>query len=278
MIKPLLRWTIGDSSPVGLEVFDQSLYRAKLVLGDKFDYIVCSNAKFSRYKVEKLASQHDIRVMQMSWEDYPLPPETCQSDPTHRQGSFWKICPPRLRLESHEIIMDNDIILMIEPPQFREFLQDSKPMITEEDCIPYGKYYKHVSNKKGYNSGIIGLPPNFDFKSNLVQTWEDLNSMTPLKSWDEQGLIGATLGRFPLIVIPSNVIIPLLKGGMLESAEYGLTEEDGWISKKLLSQSYKCFQFTYTEYGYHFCEINRLPTENYPYHLPYCDYRTGKLI
>lgn len=169
MPKPLVRWSVGDSTPQGFDAFVETTIRTPMALGSRFDYLICSNAVNMKGDIEYVGKRQSIEVKQITWDAFPLPACTCQPNPTDRQGSFWKMCPPRLRIDAHEILLDADVIIRACPPQFEEFLASNKPMISMEDLRCYGKYYTHFYGDRGYNAGIIGLPPISTLGRSLIE-------------------------------------------------------------------------------------------------------------
>lgn len=277
MARPLVRWTVGDCNEDGLAVLAESLWRARLAFGADFDYLVCSNAQQFRSQVIELASAYDIEVIEPSWGDYPLPPHTCPPGPRGRLGSFWKMCPPRVRLDAHEIILDNDVIIRRLPQAIDAFLSGNRPLMATEPCLPYSKYYRFAPPDPSLNSGVIGLPPGLDFGAELLRTWRACDAMAPLLSPDEQGLIGVTLGRLDVIRLSHEEVRPLLRGGVLVNPVYEIVDQEGYPARKFAEQHYELGPLDGYA-GLHFCEINRLPMDDHAHHVPYHVYRTGKLL
>ena len=153
MSKPLFRWTVGNVLPQGLEILSESINRTTQTLGlDSWDWAICYNG-LTKEDVDHLSEVIDgrpIRLIAQNWATCPVN-DNCQS-PRRKDGSYeydgkrcdgtmWKVCPARMRMDSHEIIMDNDIVLLKKFPQIDEWLsQSSKTLILEEPIRFYGKY------------------------------------------------------------------------------------------------------------------------------------------
>ena len=114
-MRPLFRWVVGDVSAEGFYVLSQAIRNIIRIYKNYFDFLICSNAvhENSKKNIKKIAEKFDIKIYEQSWLDLPIDQSLISKAPNvDRQGTFWKICPPRMRLKSHEIICDNDIILV----------------------------------------------------------------------------------------------------------------------------------------------------------------------
>ena len=219
--RPLLRMTLGRTSKDGYEI---SYYNLKSIIKcygeDKFDICICHN---------KL-TQERLTNLEEKWQNIKTPlkfykQKNCELPLTHKferhtdatthhhisSGSFWKICPPRIRPHSHELILDNDIIFLNKLPEIETFLQNNMPMTLEDSSVHMG-YYEFMRDFKediALNSGIIGLPPNFNFEKKLTLMWETKKPSRSLNGGDEQGLITTILSKGDHILIPRNHVIGL---------------------------------------------------------------------
>ena len=124
MAKPLFRWTTGPCLQQGLDILAESMVRTTAALGiNNFDWVVCHNGlnRENLQFLQKAAGDLPIQFMAQSWAACPIN-DNCGS-PRRKDGSFewngnrcsgtlWKVCPARLRIESHEIVMDNDIVIL----------------------------------------------------------------------------------------------------------------------------------------------------------------------
>jgi hypothetical protein len=91
---------------------------------------------------------------------YPIPPNKAE----------WLLWPARLRIYAHEIMMDNDVVLLKRHPIIDNFLKSKNSFFATEGIhpLPYGNYRDiFLADPKLYdgppiNSGFFGVPPFFD--------------------------------------------------------------------------------------------------------------------
>lgn len=228
MPKPLFRFTVGNCLPQGLEILSESINKTTQTLGiDNWDWAICYNG-LSKEDVQLLIDAIDdkpIRLIAQNWATCPII-DNCQS-PRRNDGSYeydgkrcggtmWKVCPARMRMDSHEIIMDNDIILLKKFPQIDEWLsQTNKTLILEEPIRFYGRYDNLFPIEGPFlNSGFMGMPPGFDFGSEIVKMWQQHGSYENISQADEQGLLVHTLNQRPNIRIRPDQMIEVLHRDM----------------------------------------------------------------
>lgn len=191
---PLARWHIGPVKPAGFECLLLSirsflrLYRA--------DVIVCFNCDKQQLPKEL---------------DYPLFDQNEFRESTREpMGVAWKLYPPRMDITRKEIVIDNDIIFRERIEEIDYFLDNDVTLATEDPMRCYGRFDKHVPSNLNINSGIYGMPENFDLE-NYVEfyagpSWE-LNAYGIdefSKTYDEQGIIATAISSYK-----KNVIIPI---------------------------------------------------------------------
>ena len=150
------------------------------------------------------------------------------------ESTSWKLYPPRLRIGSHEIFIDNDVVVYKRHPVIEHFLSnDDVFFCTEAAYRMYGKYDHSVKSDVKLNTGFFGLPPNFDFKKSITEKikgdWE---------TWfDEQGLVSSIL---------------------LENKRFSIIKmEDIWVCVD---------RFLWGEYGIHFVGLNKGRAEYWKYY------------
>jgi hypothetical protein len=248
MTKPLFRWTVGSCLRQGLEILIESVNVTTKTLGiDNFDWVICYNG----LKEEELnfiknsINDKPIQFFSQNWKDCPVDDE--YQSPIRKDGSYewngnrcggtmWKVCPARMRMETHEIVMDNDIILLKKFPQIDEFLKESdKALILEEPIRFYGRYNHLFQSQNPFlNSGFMGLPPNYDFASEIYNTWVQYGKYKNISQADEQGLLMYTLSKIPNIRIKKEQMI------------------------EVLNRDFKTV-ITGEEEGIHFTQANRIP-------------------
>ena len=207
MSKPIIRWTLGAAKlKSSYRILDKSIRSILNLYADRFDYYVLYNDDVKEYELNCLIEKHkNVRFLKQDWGSCPIrlkiPSE--YYDKTNKyfhdqriNGSFWKICPPRLNRNLHEIILDNDLIFLKRPKAIEEFLcKNNKNSIIKDSNKYLGLYENLFENEKqGYNSGIIGLHPNYDFEKDLTKNAFRLNDCLNDNDYgNEQGLLMYTL-------------------------------------------------------------------------------------
>jgi hypothetical protein len=224
MSKPLFRWTVGCCHQQGLDILAESINRTTRSLGlDNWDWAICHNgiSRDDLAFLQKAIGSKPIQLIAQSWATCPV--NDNMQTPRRRDGSFewngnrcggtmWKVCPPRLRMESHEIVMDNDILLLKKFPQIDEFLASAdKALILEEPIRFYGRYDCLFGSDTTYlNSGMMGFPPGYDYGTQIMANWVKHGSYMNLTQADEQGLLTYTLNQSPNIRIKKEQMVEVL--------------------------------------------------------------------
>lgn len=230
-MKPIIRWTIGHAKPSGFKVLQTSVQLINKLYKNQFDYFVLYNGPNPLDYVKTLEAD----VLDASKYSGLLPIPPCSSK--------WKLYPPRLNSDVHEIVMDNDVVIYNKLPHIDKFL-NSQDFLVADGLTRRGlgrTFAKQVPVGKRLNSGIYGIPPNFDLQEALTKKITDLK----LKGWtgwfDDQGILAAIMLNKKYIQIrPKDIsIIP---------------------TKRLIGRSAKYLK---GKYGMHFCGINRGHTEYY---------------
>lgn len=180
--RPLVRWTVGNTNALGMRCLKRAIRAWRHLYGQRFDMMVCHNnmtpgqmAELRKLDVE-LVNQHAFA------NRLPLRP------PAGR-NPCWKLYPPRLRPGSHEIVIDNDVLLHRPLPAVEELLSNNQLFVTEAVLRSYGQFDPVVPNGLNVNTGMYGLPPGFDLegkvtevlKRGIIQQWKG--------HLDEQGLL-----------------------------------------------------------------------------------------
>ncbi|RTK95655.1 MAG: hypothetical protein EKK64_06165 [Neisseriaceae bacterium] len=259
-MKPLFRWIIGDVSQEGFHILSEAVRNITTFYKNDFDFLICSNAENlnSNIELKKISKRFKVDVYQQSWTDLPIDESFIfKKEKSIRDGTFWKICPPRMRLESHEIICDNDIVFTQPIKLINEFLEKNIILMMKEDAFCAGKYFKLFNENENYNSGFYGLPPNYDFEKKLKENWENNGRYNGLLWRDEQGLVTSTLKKEKHITIESEEIIHLFSTGRCYSYEFEIIEENKIKSRIMKNMKFKDFKLSNKEKGYHFLGANR---------------------
>jgi len=211
-MKPIIRWTIGKVARYGYQTLTHSIKTIRAIYQDRFDLFVCYNG-ISLNELEPL-SRFGVRFVKQDPNSLPVPP----------QGVAWKLYPPRIS-NVHEIFIDNDLVIVRPLDEIESFLASDSVIYTEGLFGLYGRYKTKVSLSRFLNSGLIGVPPDYDFKKAILsqlQGWEDY--------FDEQGLVATLFSHHPTKIC-------------ISTQKIGICKRDGVLP---------CFT-----HGCHFCGVNR---------------------
>ena len=212
--KPLFRWSIGDiSKKESFDVLKQSIRFLKKIYGKSFDYIICYNI-IDQEKInilKNISKVYDVALHKQKWKESPIPDyipiykKEKYIDSSKTSGSLWKYCPNRLRKYSYEILIDNDLVIFEKIKPIDEFLNSKCVLLSKDNLRFFGRYdFLHPENV-AFNSGIIGLPPLFDFHSEIQQIWNKYK-LYNLSYSDEQGLITYVLTNVNHILVDTHEI------------------------------------------------------------------------
>ncbi len=202
-IKPLIRYTIGKVSKSGWTILSESVRSMKKIYPE-FDIVICHN-KLLSHQVSKL---NDMGVDLLD-QDFIDPPFKFIDDDRGRVVNFcWKLMPPRIRPETHELWVDNDIIIRGRIKAIDDWLTKNTAIISKGFNKDYGVFKKHplLIKQDAYCAGFFGLPPNFDF----LQSIKDLCADKPLEGFDEQGLVSLIVAGFEDKIVLSHRDMVLL--------------------------------------------------------------------
>jgi hypothetical protein len=222
--KPLWRWTVGPTLPQGIHILIESVRMTMKAFGvDAFDWMICYN-NISPENLELLKQgirDKPVIFFKQDWQTCPIDEEV--RTPQREDGSFewngnrcggtlWKACPGRMRMETHEIVIDNDIVILQKIKPIEEFLnQTDKVLILEEPIRFYGRYDHLFPDKEPYlNSGLMGFYPGFDFGKSIRTAWEQNGKFNNISQADEQGLLMYALSRSPSVRIDKKEIVEIL--------------------------------------------------------------------
>jgi len=161
------------------------------------DVAVCHNCDPEKLEYIPRDYLYDQR---QSWDIEPM-------------GVAWKLYPPRLVQDRHELLIDNDIIIEKRVKEIDEFFDGDCTLLLEDVTRNYGRFDKHVPPGHRINSGIYGMPPGFNL-DNFVRFyagsgWE-MNAegeYAASKTFDEQGLVAIALLSYPsYVIIPTTSV------------------------------------------------------------------------
>jgi hypothetical protein len=137
-------------------------------------------------------------------------------------------------METHEIVMDNDIVILKKFPQIDEWLNSDKVLILEEPIRFYGRYDCLFGPEPPFlNSGFMGFPPGYDFGAVIAEQWNSHGKYMNLSQADEQGLLTYSLNRSSSVRIHSDQMV------------------------EILARDYN-YEITGNEFAYHFTQSNRI--------------------
>lgn len=153
MRKPLIRWIIGPVANEGFDALRLSYKLIKKIYGNKFDYLICHNGLSDKdiQKLPPISKFNQNSLFNVTSNNY---------------FPSWKLCPPRLNIKTHEIILDNDVIIY--DKLFDEFLTDDRIFITEAFARSYSsEIKKSIPENFNINCGVVCYPPLFDPKNEI---------------------------------------------------------------------------------------------------------------
>lgn len=218
-MKPIIRWTIGPIFPKGLDCLKQSIASIKHIFGD------CDLYVFYNQMDPEL-----IKLIEIDAKIIPSDKKSFFLRPTIGYNVHWKLYPPRLDINRHEIFIDNDIILFKKPKAMEDFLNNNDRILLYEGLYKsYGFFQSYFEEKDTQiNSGIFGIPPNYNLEEKCKEACEETGFNTWSGKFDEQGLIAYTLTKE--------------KYELIRLKEVPIIEHNGCLGEK------QC--------GYHFVGIN----------------------
>ena len=180
-MKPLVRWTIGAVSNLGFLSLEKSIQSLRNIYGNRLDYILCHNNLDT--KCYEMVSSLGVRLIEQ---------KPCL-DMFEPLGVAWKLYPPRLRLDSHELFIDNDLIILNPIKEIDDFLSSADSFLYSECRLdrPYGAYEPEVPLGFRMNTGLFGLPPGFDFEGEIKKSMVASQNNEWTLGFDEQGMVAS---------------------------------------------------------------------------------------
>ncbi len=153
------------------------------------DLMICHN-QLKKYQIEEL-EKIGVPLYAQHYTNGLVP-----------HGVAWKLYPPRLRINAHEIVIDNDILIKHKIPEIGKFFSSNSTLVYEAAKPMYGQIAKFVPKTPCVNSGIYGMPPGFDLGKKMnfylgsINEWSH-SCKQGRYTWDEQGMIAACLLNHP---------------------------------------------------------------------------------
>jgi hypothetical protein len=223
-MKPIIRWTIGNVGPLGLRTLFTSISSITKIYKNRFRFFLCHN-NIPNYKlriIKDFLLGTTVELYEQKWSECCIPDKVGSIYDDYGNiifnngicgGSLWKVSPARLDLNVHEIILDNDLVLFDHLPKIDEFLSSSKNLCLEDPITFQGKYHNLFKKGEAYNSGLIGLPPQYDFEKEVFNFWNK-NKIFNLSHGDEQGLLTKVLTKDKNYILIKKTEIVELHNGM----------------------------------------------------------------
>ncbi len=230
-MKPLLRYILGNVKLNGLSCLAESIRLMKRL----YDFEICIAYNNITKQQYEFILNLNVELIQAQPNSLPILPLV----------ENWKLYPPRLDINRHEIIVDNDYILLKRLEELDQFLDsDELCIVSEDNDRNLGQFSQVAEYRTGINSGLYGIPPGYNFQYDIIQFLGKHN----VKSWsprfDDQGIVSCLLTTKP------HVTIPLWK-------------------VPFCCSNYKLRKGVY---GYHFVELNRLDN-----HMAWNEYSRRKM-
>jgi hypothetical protein len=193
-----IRWTIGDVSDLGFEALRLSILGALRVFGAQAHYAVYVNT---------------IAVSVAQQRCGPLPATVVWRDATaampawlsahlgegFAEGVAWKLAPLQAFPDTHELALDNDLILWDLPPAMARWLERDDVCLVAEDVRACFGRFTDLCGPEPRNLGLRGLPPRFPLGSALRAMLARRPGLLS-SELDEQGLQLAALGALGKVV------------------------------------------------------------------------------
>ena len=201
-----VRWTIGDVSDYGFETLGLSIRGARAIFGPAAEYVVCVNS-VPLLRARELTGDVPSEVQWLDVTGALDPLIASHIDEGMAEGVGWKFAPLQIAPDRYELALDNDCVLWRAPAAIREWLDsDDAACVIAEDVRPAFGRYTALLGEHGRNSGIRGLPPQFDLRGALTALLDGVMLECEL---DEQGLQVAAVscGKTPLVVRVAEVAI-----------------------------------------------------------------------
>ena len=161
-----IRWTIGDVNHRGYDALRFSIWGAWRIFGAAARYRVYVNTLAVddvRRKTGPLPEAIEWLAAERSLPDWLLR----RLDPSFAEVGAWKLDPVRAFPDDHELALDNDVILWGRPRALDDWLAGRAPFVLTQDVHRAYGAFEDLCPLHPLNTGIRGLPPDFDFEHAL---------------------------------------------------------------------------------------------------------------
>lgn len=214
-MNPLLRYTIGKVSKAGWDILYESIRMIRKIYPE-FDVAVCYN---------NLSEQDKLRLrnfdVELHDQDSINPGfRFIEKDDGRVRNFAWKIIPGRLRPSTHELWVDNDIVIRNRFPCLDRWLESNTGIISRGFNKDYGVFTDdmHLMAKEACCAGFFGLPPHYDLDKTIHEVIGDYE----MEGFDEQGFIAKVVTD-----IEGYILIPRREIALL--SEYWRPRADFWF-------------------------------------------------
>jgi len=197
-MRPLVRWTVGPVSRDGFNVLRESI-RLFCRLYEDADKVVCFN------NLDKAILRSKLRNLPVRLFEVRHDPSEIEYKP---RNEIWKLYPPRMEINTHELVLDNDLIIMDKMGDIDDFFNGDHTILLQGRNRYYGQYNHMV--KEGYkiNGGLFGMPPEFDFSESIRNICKDDKERRWQNRSDDQGIIATALLSYKNFhVVPNAVLV-----------------------------------------------------------------------
>jgi hypothetical protein len=204
-----IRWTIGDVSLRGFDALRLSILGARRIFGPNAAYAVCVNSlslDTARARVAEAAQLVEWHHSHGRIPDFLR----ARLDERFAEGVAWKFAPMRLFPDRYELALDNDCVLWAMPLAIQRWLDEapgSLACVLAEDMVRCFGWFAPLCGPEPRNTGIRGLPPDFDLKVALDDVLTRSPGVRIAGEVDEQGLQVAALSRMrPAFVVTTEEV------------------------------------------------------------------------
>jgi hypothetical protein len=177
----------------------------------EFEYFVCHN-NLTKKEMTKIV---ELNVNLIDQEDFA---SCLPISPSNNFGVSWKLYPPRIDLDAHEIFMDNDVVLH---KKFDFERHEETCFISEALKRSYGSFDERIEESIAMNSGVFGLPPGFDFGLALSDAIVKFDVKWDDSYFEEQGLVAYVISNKPHVVLSKKDIDITCNKSSCFAGEYG---------------------------------------------------------
>jgi hypothetical protein len=192
MARPLVRWTFGEGSEEGKQSLWNSMMCWHRHYGETCDYVLFFNGQ----TLPEVPNW--VRCYEQS--------EFASSLPLAPTGPAWKLYPPRFSLGTHELILDNDVVLQTIPPLIDSWLGQERLLCSEAYKRNYGQFDGYIPSQVMINTGVLGLPPKFDFRGELLRIIQQAGVTLWETHFCEQGCVSSVFCKYNFLQLTLNDI------------------------------------------------------------------------